>query len=236
MSRVEVLEWDTAFFGVEIGQVQLSQSSDLEAIDVEARERGVRCLYGFFDAVGQPTQLFRVQNFGYRLVDVSMRLTLSVDGVRSGVAPSVLVRSGTSEDVEALGPAIDRLVPWSRFTVDPSFGPDAARRMYRAWLARAARRTDELFAVANREGQPAGFITATAVPHPTIGIFSVAEPGAGIGRALLLAATDWAARYDVLLDTVTQARNAASLRFYERRGFVTTSVRYVLHRWLTAKE
>ena len=109
----------------------------LAAIDAEARAEGIACLYGSLDPTDGATAHL-VQTFGHRLVEVALTFERPDLPFTPRASPT-RVRRGTPDDLPALEPAIKTLAPWSRFAVDPRFGPDAARRMHEAWMERAAR-------------------------------------------------------------------------------------------------
>jgi ribosomal protein S18 acetylase RimI-like enzyme len=67
-----------------------------------------------------------------------------------------------------------------------------------------------------------------------IGLFAVAEAerGRGHGSRLLDAALAWFATYDLeRVNVVTQGRNAAAQRIYQRAGFLTVDTRHWYHFW-----
>lgn len=229
---IEPLPWDTEFFGIPIGRVDLdgADAERLAAIDAQAREMGLACLYGSLDPTdGDAMRL--VQLFGHRLVEVA--LTFDRPDVPFTPKPSTsTVRPGTLDDLEALDPAIRTLAPWSRFGADPRFGPDAAYRMHRAWIERAARDGDEraLF-VAEDDSGITGVATFVRSPVPRVDIKGVTKQGTGAADALMVALFDWAGGGTTQAGPAA-ARNLAPLRYVERCGFRICQTRYLFHCWL----
>jgi GNAT superfamily N-acetyltransferase len=230
------VQWDSEFFGARIARLDAGSLTEnvLAESEAQARDLGVQCLY--LDLAPNDAAALRVDRLrGLRLVDVRMLLvrptTLAL-GLRAGAA--VRVRVGSPADVPRLTEAVDALVPWSRYAQDPRFGPAAARRMYWAWLRRAASTPDELFAVAEQMGRPVGFITATSELEPRIGLLSVSEPGRvqGTGLSLVATALTWGSLSGARLISSTQARNVRALGFYQRCGFEIDECRYLYHWWL----
>ena len=159
---VEPLAWDSEFFGVPIARVDLNGASveTLRRIDEEARDEGIACLFGSLDP-DDPETPYRVQVCGHRLVEVAVTLRRPA-GLPFEPRPSASrARRGTLDDVPRLTEAIATLAPWSRFAVDPHFGPEAARRMHEAWVQRAARADDDerMLAVAEDESGVTGCST-----------------------------------------------------------------------------
>ena len=67
---IEPLPWDTEFFGIPIGRADLA-GADVErlaAIDAQAREMELACLYGSLDPTDDATTRL-VQIYGHRLVE-----------------------------------------------------------------------------------------------------------------------------------------------------------------------
>lgn len=234
MSLVEVLPWDSSFFGVGIGQVDLDEvpPERLGDVDAEARELGLDCVYGKLDP-SRPTDIVAVQKAGFDLVEVGIRFRRPAVPFTPRPTRSV-VRRGTVEDLERMDQVIEPLVPWSRYAVDPRFGPDAARRLFHAWVERAATCTDDthMLAVTEDEDGITGISTNTRVGPPRVDLMSVIEKGSGAAWSLMAEAIEWAGGDGAYDAGPCAARNLAPLRFLEHCGFFIHESRYTFHRWL----
>lgn len=233
-TRWRALPWDTEFFGLPIGRIELdgAEPADLAEAEAEARAAGIRCLYGYLDPVDHRAGYW-VQDLGYRLVETSA-LFDAAPGIDVALpAGEAVVRPGDEGDLPALEGAVDRLAPWSRYAVDDRFGLDAARRMNRAWLERAAGRAseDHVLLVAETAGVVTGFLSLSRDPSPMIDTMATTAPGSGTMGALVAAGRTWAGPPGLRAGWVA-ARNVASYRFLESCGFRVAEVRYVFHRWL----
>lgn len=235
---LEMLQWDSDFFGFPIGRVVGSApTSDLLAAAVDsARSEGLRCLYLFVDGSGAAD--LAPERLGFYFVDVQIDLARSTEPLEhTRHTPGVEVRAGTPSDVQALEPALLALAKWSRFAADPHFGPERALQMYHTWVAKAATSPDALFSVAvGEDGEPFALVTCEMRQEPWIGLLASAQPGAGAGNALVGAALDWARPRGNRLNVRTQARNVTALRFYERLGFRAQRAQYIYHLWLDEGE
>jgi dTDP-4-amino-4,6-dideoxy-D-galactose acyltransferase len=228
---IEPLPWDTEFFGIPIGRVDLTgvDAERLRAIDAAARGAGFACLYGTLEPTDE-TAAYLVQTFGHRLVEVGITFERPAGPFTSGPGASK-VRPGTLDDLPALEPAIRTMAPWSRFAADPRFGPDAALRMHRAWAERAARGTGErALYVAYDDTGVTGLGTFGRSPVPHIDIVGVTKPGTGAADALIRAMVEWAGGGHTEAGAAA-ARNIAVLRWLDRNGFRACRTRYVFHRW-----
>jgi hypothetical protein len=233
VSGVEVLDWDSEFFGFPIGRVELDGATEatLRDIETEARDLGLTCLYGSLDpAEGQTATL--VQSFGHRLVEIALAFDRPAVPFTPKPTASV-VRRGTPEDLPLLAEAIDTLAPWSRFGADPRFGPAAARRMHEAWVTRAASDTDDerMLAIAEEGGVVTGISTHVRTPVPRVDLMGVTRQGSGSSWVLMQALVDWAGGGPIEAGPCA-ARNIPPLRFLEHCGFSICRSRYLYHRWL----
>ena len=230
---IELLAWDSEFFGVPIARADLTGASadTLGAIDAEARAGGIACLYGSLDPSDEVAGHL-VQTLGHRLVEVALTFERPAMPFRPKPSPTQ-VRRGTPDDLPALEPAIKTLAPWSRFAADPRFGPDAAARMHEAWMERAARDdTDErALYIAYDDDGITGVATFVRSPVPRVDTKGVTKLGTGAADALMVALFEWAGGGATEAGP-SAARNIAPLRYLERCGFRVCRTRYLFHRWL----
>jgi dTDP-4-amino-4,6-dideoxy-D-galactose acyltransferase len=230
---VEHLAWDSDFFGFPIGRVNLDGATPemLRAIDAEARDRGIRCLYGSLDPTQGHTP-YLVQTFGHRLVEIALTFERP-PGPFTPKPSSAVVRRGTPDDLTSLDPAVRTLAPWSRFGADPRFGSEAARRMHTAWVERAASAPehDRMLAIAEDDSGVVGVSTHVRSPVPRVDFMGVTKPGTGASWALMAEFIDWAGAGTIEAGPCA-ARNIPPLRFLEHCGFAVNAVSYRYHRWL----
>ncbi len=229
---VERLAWDSEFFGFPIGRVGLDGATPetLREIEVEARDLGIVCLYGSLGPVDGDTATL-VQRFGYRLVEVA--IAFGRPAVPFTAKPTAsTVRRGSLADLPLLAEAIATLAPWSRFTADPRFGPQAAQRLFHAWVERAARDGQEhMLLISEDETGVTGLSTHVWTPVPRVDLMGVLTQGSGAAWALMAGLVEWADGRPVEAGPCA-ARNIAPLRFLEHCGFGIVRSQYLFHRWL----
>ena len=91
--------------------------------------------------------------------------------------------------------------------------------------------------IAEREGQPFGYLTGTlhrsdAEGHFDLMVVDPALQGHGIARAMVHAGLRWFEEQEVKRASfVTQARNIACQRVFQRFGFESESIQLWYHRW-----
>lgn len=229
---LERLAWDSEFFGTAIGRVVEAPTVEtLTDLEAACADSSFSCLYLEIEP-GDPQLLGLLARSGWRLVEGRVIMRQVVPPPKRSAPAGLAITALVLPDMGKLSAAIEALVPWSRFSVDERFGSAAALRMYQAWLRGAIEDPSSIALMAELGGEACGFVTAEADPEPRIGLLSATRPGVGVGHRLVDTVSSWAVECGTDLVTVTQARNAPALSFYEREGFRVESVKYVYHRWL----
>lgn len=233
-AHVQPLPWDSDFFGVPIGKVDLDGvgPEQLDAIDAVARSEGLQCLYGSLDPTDAAATVL-VQQHGFRFVEAATTFDLRLEEPPIPRPQGVEVRIGGPEDLHRLKGASDGLAAWSRYAVDPRFGLEAARSLQWAWIERAAGGDggERQLVLAERDGELLAFITRCASPDPIVDCVWTTARGSGAARYLIEDARRWAGDRSLLGGPIA-ARNVAALRYVSHCGYRVTSVRYLYHRWL----
>lgn len=229
------LEWDTDFFGLPIGRIDLTgaDADRIRAAEAEAAAQGIKCLYGSLDPTSDAVATYRVQELGYRFVDAATVFDLGLDEPYIACPPGVSVRQGTVDDVDAVAGIAEKMADWSRYAVDPGFGIEASRRLQRAWLERAARADDgdHSLLVAEVDHEITAFIGRVATPRPRVDAVGTTRRGSGAARHLIQVAREWAGDVPLLGGPIA-GRNVAALRYVSHCNYRVCEVTYLYHRWL----
>jgi hypothetical protein len=237
--RWRELAWDSEFFGVPIGRIDLdgADAATIVMAESDARAAGVACLYGDLDP-SAPDAIDLVQRLGYRLMEVALDLAHSTSVLAQRPPTTSTVRRGTVEDVAQLADQIAVVAPWSRYAVDSRFGACAAMAMHRAWAQRAAEGgAGRELLVAEADGAITGMLTLSAptgpgaATEPRIDLIASTEYRSGTAQALVAHAFDGFGP-GLSRGGPIAARNVASLRFSELMGYRVARARYLFHRWL----
>lgn len=238
---IEVLTWDTAHFGFRIARA-VCQQVDLKACEglmKQCRDEAIDCLYFLADASDQVT-IAALQSSGFELVDIRLTLSAQFEAPPTlGEFDSIRFRLADERDLDQLLPIAGASFGQSRFYVDQRFGHDKATGMFHIWLRKSfADETGAAVVMAERNEAAVGFVTCHLHKPPgegNIGLVGVAESARGMGCAggMIQFAAHWFAGQGVNhLNVVTQGRNVAAQRLYQRSGFVTRSVELWFHKWL----
>ncbi len=229
----ERLDWDSEFFGRPIGRVGDGDEPLVSTVGA-ADADGIECLYLLCPAA-ETEDLQTALALGFRPYDVRIEFSRALLKPPSAPAP-LGTRDAQPGDEPALESiARDRLTE-TRFGADPHFPPDRVGDLYVAWLRRGLatpplRRT--LVA-----GAAEGFVTCRFDAERGVGaieLIAVAagREGAGLGNQLMAASSRAFADAGVeRAEVVTQGRNVAAQRLYQRHGYRTARIDLWLHRWV----
>ncbi len=237
---IEFLTWDSAHFGRRIARAtcrQVDANACFEML-VACQEHDIECMYFLADAADLDTVAVLEAN-GFKFVDIRLTLAARYKTPPENVQlDSMRFRLGNDRDLATLLPIAGASFDQSRFYVDQCFGHDKATRMFQIWLQNCfANEPGDAVVVAELNGAAVGFVTCHLHKPPgegNIGLVGVAESARGSGCAggMLQVAARWFAAQGVThLNVVTQGRNVAAQRLYQRSGFVTRSVELWFHKW-----
>jgi dTDP-4-amino-4,6-dideoxy-D-galactose acyltransferase len=230
----QFLEWDSQFFGLRIARLTEPRltSSSVASARLWCRENQIDCLYFLADSDDAETVTLAQVN-AFQLVDIRLTLERRLD---AGIMPAPAVRPFQPADADRLR-AIARVSHReSRFYYDAHFARRQCDALYEAWIERSLEGWADAVLVAEWDGAPAGYVSChlTAAGVGSIGLFAVAQEyrRRGLGRQLVAAALGYFCQNGMKHATVvTQGRNAASQRVYQRCGFVTQSTQLWYHGW-----
>jgi ribosomal protein S18 acetylase RimI-like enzyme len=229
----EKLPWDTAFFGINIARVygDTLNTAQAAAIDTWCQSEHIACVY-FLARSDDPATVRTAEAHGYSLVDVRVELE---NAALPNTPMPANVRPATAADLPALEPIARTSFTDSRFYADPHFPRHKCDALYVRWVQESVREFADITLIAEQEKQVAGFITCK-IENGTgnIGLAGVDARfrGKGLGNVLMQGAISWILGKGVSrLTVVTQARNIASQRLYQRHGFLTKKVGLYFHKW-----
>ena len=233
------LDWDTAFFGSQMGTVQLADANDREAsADRSHRLQGDlrdllrdACAEGYAHLtlrlpVDDFAAIWAAEQAGFRLIDVGVDSSFAVGITPLPEPPGLQIRDGRAEDVPELADLAADSFLLSRFSVDPFFSTEQVRDFHREWVRNLCAGLAERVLVCDVDGELAGFI-ACAIRGDQGRIALIAARAdfrrRGLGRSLVSAALHWFATVGArVVQVKTQAQNYPALALYHRTGFTVS--------------
>lgn len=226
---MELLSWDTDFFGITIGRAKIATARDLEIALRAASDQGVECLYVVVPgAKADPVAAAIRAGSGL----TALRLDLERRG-RQVASDAETVRPAAPDEAGRVAELAAALAPASRFAQDGRFRRERIEEMYRIWALNDLRDGKVLV---DTTGDRALLTLSKRPSGLAVGLVYVASVarGTGLGRQLLDAALAEAA--GASLTVATDMRNLEAVRLYESAGFRARSIEAVLHVWLDARD
>jgi dTDP-4-amino-4,6-dideoxy-D-galactose acyltransferase len=241
-----ILEWDSAFWNIRTGRAigeRLTSERGARLQDWCIDEQVV-CLYFLADPDDWET-VIAAEAIGLTPVDVRVSLDRSLSGLPStpqrlvdDAAPhELMLRMHEPADIDVLEHIAGISYMHSRFFFDRRFPRDRCRQLYETWIRRSCEGYADAVLVAALGEDPVGFISChldNDRSAGSIGLVGVSPRtrGLGVGSLLVNGALHWFAHRDARsVSVVTQGRNVAAQRLYQRCGFLTSEVRLWYHGW-----
>ena len=149
----------------------------------------------------------------------------------------LLIRSFHSDDLHTLKTIASNSYVDSRFYFDNKFPEEKWQAYYETWVEKSCQGGADLVLVAEKEGEPVGYITGLIDKTTHEGIYELtgvkeSARKAGVGQELFRSGLDWYVRSGIQsIWVATQGRNIPTQRMIQRNGFITRSCQLYYHKW-----
>lgn len=228
------LPWDSDFWGVRVGRVDGAtlDADSLRAVDEWAAAEQIDCLYFLADS-GDAHTAHVAEEGGFRLMDLRVELRRAAAGDETLAG----LREAVPDDADQLRAIARASHGVTRFYSDPNFPDERCDDLYDVWITRSLEGWAAGVLVAEADGRPAGYVSchlADGGREGSIGLIAVdaAVRGGKLGVQLAAGAAAWCReRGAEQMSVVTQGRNVAGLRTFQRAGFLVDSVALWFHKW-----
>ncbi len=234
------LPWDTNHFGYRIGRAKIRRLDEgsYQLLRDSCEKLEIDCLYFLAEAHDQAT-ILELQRRGFIFVDIRSTLERKVpDSPSPQSNGDAIIRSSSADDLETLAALARDSFTATRFFADPYLDNERASSLYQIWLTKSLT-TDyaDRVVVAEINRKSVGFVTCHLDRQSSegqIGLVALAASarGKGLSQTMILHALDWFREQEMrTVSVVTQGRNIAAQRLYQRCGFVTRSTELWFHKW-----
>lgn len=234
------MEWDTNFFGFNIAFISCRFLS--ESVLTQCKkfivENKIKLIYYLCNCHDQKSVQLAEQ-FGFHFVDIRLSFEKKLDGnLYKELDNNFTFGLADSSHLNSLKKISYSLYKDSRYYYDGNFPIDKIHEFYQNWLEKGVKgEFDNLCLCILHGNEPIGFCTLKYENKcvARIGLFGISEnyQGKGIGIKLLNFV------FNYLIDNnfqkitvVTQGRNYAAQRLYQKAGFLTKSTELWYHKWL----
>ena len=229
------LEWDSKFFGLRIARLNRSRLDNVTVAETMrwCNANHIDCLYFLADSDHALTPVLAEKN-SFRLTDVRVTFERTLPPSEASI-DDLAVRPAREEDLAALREIARGTHRDTRFYFDEHFDRGKCDLLYATWIENSFRGFAQAVLVAEAAKVPAAYLTCHLKDDEAqIGLVGVGveHQGKGLGTMLVQSFLSWSRRHHAKRVTVvTQGRNLAAQRLYQRNGFVTASLQLWYHRW-----
>ena len=229
---IRVLQWDSDFFGLRIGRVDLQTKADAEQLQSLHEELKLQfdLLYIFdANAVGFVAD-------GAHLVDEKILYSKPCEPRTQYPEISFFQDTKPSNDLYRLA-----LVSggYSRFKLDKQFPKDSYERLYNRWIENACPQegtNKQILLYKNKHDVARGMITIDyqgELGHIGLVAVDTEVQHHGIGGKIMSTLDGYLFEHGIkTLEVPTQKANSDACRWYEKNGFVPKSITPIYHWWL----
>lgn len=230
-TMIHYLPWDSDFFGLRIGRVDISCKEDWRILEQTIAEGLSYNLLYIFDkeCIGLPADKAK-------LVDIKVVYKKDVSNSSMLDLSSIHQYKNRVPDKDLYSLALVS-GQYSRYNLDKKFPQGSYERLYRRWIENSVngQMADAVFYYLE-EDTKIGMVTLRREGETaSIGLIASAPmcQGKGIGTKLIEASETWLFSKGIkLLEVATQRNNIYACRFYEKLGFVPVSETNIYHLWL----
>lgn len=229
MFKMERLNWDSSFFGYEVGKVEVNDDSSFDLDDFIQKTKDFRLIYLFSK---------QVVNLPH-IIEVDRKVVLSQVCTKIVGANNTLLQSfnGEKHSFDELKELALESGIYSRFYIDKNFKNQEYEKLYTRWIENAVNdesTIDIVIAVSNNS--IIGFATLNKKNSllADIGLVAVSKKsrGLGVGKQLIQEAILRSEKAGFKeIQVVTQMNNLAAMNLYQSANFKIKEITNIYHLW-----
>jgi len=229
--HIERLDWDSNFFGYEVGQVHIPKKNLIDSSDFYKEAQKFKLVYIFSDQEQNIEKL--------NLVDLKTTLSQTLAKAIKSNNESANLENFNKElhDFDQLRRLALMSGRYSRFNIDKNFINKEFEKLYTRWIKNAVEdKSSDNVIVYLDENKIIGLTTLgeknkNLADIGLVAVDSVAR-GKGVGSALIYKSLKIAKIKGYSeIQVVTQNSNKPALQLYKKCGFSITGLTYVYHYW-----
>lgn len=240
VSLVYKLEWDTSFFYTNIAYLSCpSLTPNIEKFVKNFVSINNINLVQFKCNCHDASSVEIAEKSNYSFVDIRLTMEQNINEKNfiKDYRKDIIVRKANESDIKALTECGKDLYSTSRYYYDKNFDIEKLNEFYSGWISKAVLGLfDDYCYALYKNDLPIGFcsIKLNNSNSASIGVLGVNQNFSqlGFGRYMLNKVIQ-ALYLDGVsyVDVVTQGRNYAAQRLYQRCGFITKSSELWYHKW-----
>ena len=233
--NIEKLNWDTEFFGYEIGKVTLKGFAieQYEGFLEKATKSKMRLIYVFpLDRISVKTLL------DCKIPLVDTKVTFEKADFISFKSVNNIKSYDSNEKFDSIQKLALLSGEYSRYRIDKKFSNNEYGRLYSEWIIRSINKEIASDVIIYKKGDLIkGFVSYKMINNIKIVVGLIAvdktEHGQGIGKVLMQAVENIAFQQGIKKILVsTQFKNEQALRFYKSCGYKIIEQQEIFHLWI----
>jgi dTDP-4-amino-4,6-dideoxy-D-galactose acyltransferase len=233
------LQWDSDFFGVNVGYLSCRRLTPNIQRHVRRFVRQEKImLLEYLCNCHDIESVATAERNGYSFTDIRLTFERKLQGpIVASAREGYTIRKGVLEDLPKLKGFVGGIYRLSRYYFDTNFDRRKVEEFYEKWLEKAFLGLfDSYVYVLCEHNEPIGFCSVRESGYGLahIGLFGIApsSAGRGIGSFLLESVLSRLQQEGMeQIEVVTQGRNYSAIRLYERSGFVIRATELWYHKW-----
>lgn len=236
--NVELLEWDTDYFGIKTGKVEIMDESFFhpESFKEMALDENYELIYVF--KYGGMLSWEKAIKANIELMDIMLTMSMKFDKNKYLNLPYTLRNELAPKELEECYRIAEQVSIVSRFYNERLVGPTKTRSLYRKWIDNTINRTFSDGIFINTENDIVNGIhiiktdRISKVGYFTLTGADINSKGKGIGTSLWLQSFSyWANNEDIkTIKSPFSFKNIESFGFHLKNGFTKIEeVKYIYH-------
>lgn len=228
---IKYLEWDSNFFNLKIGKVELNDKSNISLDEIISDKYDL--IYVFNYSSFKNKILLNETN-----IDTKINYSIPLEGFSLRIIKTNLVESKDVFTITEINELIILTIAsgvYSRFSIDKKFQNDSFERLYTYWLKSSLdNESKKIFFVKLKNKIIGLLILKLHDEHSIIEILSVSKEyrGQGIASDLVSSAINFSLiKNKKIINVSTQKDNIIACDFYESNGFVKINEIEIFHLW-----
>lgn len=231
MPEIQVLDWDTNFFGYKVGKISLTNNDIDDFFDFQKSDFDLIYLFSEFNINDN-----LLKKIGAKLQDIKIELIKDLDLKNNYLEQNgnVQLKEITKFSVELYHLVLESGAH-SRFKLDKHFVNNEFDLLYKAWIQNSLNDTNAKVIGAYINNELLGFVSLSLKSGiADIGLIAVHEKARGnhIGKKLLESAYMYSIQNQSnYITVVTQEFNKQAMLFYLNNGFIINKKTFIYHLW-----
>lgn len=235
------MDWDSDFWGFPVAYLSSRYLTEniMHRIEKAVKREEFRLIEYLCNCHdNRSVEIAERNNFHFTDIRLSFEKRIE-EGFEYDLPDGITFSEAKEKDIPMLKEISKDLYQDSRYFFDENFDRNKVQRFYQLWIKRAVLgEYDDVCFCLYEKGLPLGFCSIKYnVPSKSasIGLFGLARryQGRGLGKVLLFMVFSQLRKKNIVrIDVVTQGRNYAAQRLYQKAGFLTKATELWYHKWL----